>query len=447
MSRHRRSAKVHPAATAIAGAFLAGDWDPPAMARRARRAVGDRRVWILHLARIVRSAHPQRPADRPRELAELIAACEVFTTALSDPARPLRARVRMPVPTEMVAPRWSVPVLDDVAALADWLAVTPGHLDWFADRRSFERSAGDGRLGHHHRRWVTKRDGSPRLLEAPKRELKDLQRQVLHEIVDRIPLHDAAHGFCRGRSARTGAALHHGREVVVRFDLESFFSAVTAGRVYGISRLAGYPEPVAHTLAALCTTVTPVNVLRAAPPVVGFAANERRRRMLSHLTAPHLAQGAPTSPALANLSAYGLDRRLSGLAQRFGATYTRYADDLVISGPSSPTRNRAAVVRLVESIAAQEGFRVDERKTRVATSAARQTVTGLVVNVRSNVERSEYDRLRAVLHDAAVSGPDRANRAGHPDFRAHLQGRIGWVGAENDARAAKLARAFAAINW
>jgi hypothetical protein len=64
-----------------------------------------------------------------------------------------------------------------------------------------------------------------------------------------------------------------------------------------------------------------------------------------------------------------------------------------------------------------------------------------------NVERSEYDRLRAILHDASRSGPDRANRADHPDFRAHLQGRIAWVGADNDARAAKLARAFAAIEW
>lgn len=62
-------------------------------------------------------------------------------------------------------------------------------------------------------------------------------------------------------------------------------------------------------------------------------------------------------------------------------------------------------------------------------------------------EGSEYDRLRAVLHDAARRGPDRANRYGHADFRSHLLGRIGWVGAENDARAAKLYRAFAAIDW
>src|SRR5690606_15199248 len=144
-----------------------------------------------------------------------------------------------------------VPAIDDVAALATWLGVTPGHLDWFADRRSMERTGADRRLVHHHRRRVRKRDGGIRLLEAPKRELKDLQRQVLHQILHRIPAHPAAHGFRPGRSALSAARPHTGRAVVLRFDLEAFFTSVTAGRVHGIFRLAGYPEPVAHALAAL----------------------------------------------------------------------------------------------------------------------------------------------------------------------------------------------------
>ena len=106
-----------------------------------------------------------------------------------------------------------------------------------------------------------------------------------------------------------------------------------------------------------------------------------------------------------------------------------------------------SIVQLIEQIAIDEGFRVHELKTRVFTAAQRQMVTGLVVNERSNVARPDYDRLRAILHDAAMTGPDRANRDAHPDFRSHLQGRIAWVGADNEARAAKLQRAFAAIDW
>jgi RNA-directed DNA polymerase len=416
------------------------------MGRRGKRALADRRRWPTDLAEIVVRAYPDRPADRPRELAMFIAACDPFRRAMRDPDRPVRVHTWMAAPTEMGRRRWPVPVLDDLAALAAWLGVTPDHLAWFADRRSLERVAADERLRHYHRRWLRKPDGSGRLLEAPKRELKDIQRQVLHHILDRIPPHEAAHGFRPGRSALTAARRHAGHAVVLQFDLESFFSSVTAGRVHGIFRLAGYAEPVAHTLAGLCTTVTPPAVLRAARPATSDTVVERRRRLLAHLATPHLAQGAPTSPALANLSAYGLDRRLAGLARRLGATYTRYADDLVLSGDLG-RRASERVGALVAEIASEEGFRLHDGKSRRVGAAQRQTVLGLVVNARPNVARAEYDRLRAVLHDAARHGPAAADREGQADFRAHLEGRISWVTAANPARAPKLRAALDAIDW
>jgi RNA-directed DNA polymerase len=458
----RRAAGVHSeayrrqVATAIAGAFLAGEWDPAAMGRRAKRALADRRHWPTELARIVVHEYPDRPADRPRELARFVAACPPFVAVFRDRSRPPpRVHVWMAAPGEMGPARWPVPPIADLARLAAWLGVTPAHLDWFADRRSLERTAPDERLRHYRRRWVRKADGSVRLLEAPKRELKDLQRQVLHHILDAVPPHPAAHGFHPGRSVITAAAPHAGRDAVLRLDLEAFFACVDAGRVYGIFRLAGYPEPVAHTLAALCTTTTPLDVRRVAPRVPAAGRDrpdagdqvERRRRLLHRLASPHLAQGSPTSPALANLTAHRLDRRLTGLARRLGATYTRYADDLVLSGDRSLLRSVDRIVDLVGDIASDEGFRLNAGKTRVATAARRQTVAGLVVNRHPNVARDEYDRLRAVLHDAARSGPAAANRSGHPDFRAHLLGRISWVSATNPSRARKLTDAFAAIAW
>ena len=309
---------------------------------------------------------------------------------VNDPARHLQVRVWMATPTEMGPARWPVPPIADLAVLANWLGLSAGHLQWFADRRSMERTIRDERLRHYRRRWLRKSDGSMRLLEAPKKELKDLQRQILHEILDRIPAHESAHGFRPARSVRTGAAHHHARAVVMRLDLESFFTSVDIGRVYGIFKLAGYPEPVAPALAGICTTQTPPDVLRDAPDVVG-ALRDRRRRMLHRLRSPHLAQGSPTSPALANLSAFGLDRRVDGLARKLDATYTRYADDLVLSGGRDLVRASGSIIRLVEEIALDEGFKVHDLKTRVFTAAQRQTVTGLVVNERSNVPRPDYD--------------------------------------------------------
>jgi hypothetical protein len=126
--------------------------------------------------------------------------------------------------------------------------------------------------------------------------------------------------------------------------------------VYGLWRSAGYPEPVAHALAAICTTRTPVNVLRAAPATLTQWAYR-----LATLRSPHLPQGAPTSPASANLCAYRLDRRLTGLAEAFAIIYDSYADDLAFSGRLSPTRCRTLVGQ-VDTIVADEGFRVDPAK-------------------------------------------------------------------------------------
>jgi RNA-directed DNA polymerase len=172
--------------------------------------------------------------------------------------------------------------------------------------------------------------------------------------------------------------------------------------VYGVFRSAGYPEPVAHLLTGLTTNVVPPDVRReAARPPAHLVTGHRR--MLQHLAHPHLPQGAPTSPALANLAACHLDRRLGALARAFGAEYTRYADDLAFSGPARLRRSQPALVRLVAEIARDEGFRLNGATTRVTTQSQRQRLGGLVVNARANVARHEYDRLRAVLQLLAPS--------------------------------------------
>jgi hypothetical protein len=213
---------------------------------------------------------------------------------------------------------------------------------------------------------------------------------------------------------------------------------VTGARVAGLLRTVGYPDAVALAVAGLLVTATPQAVLRAAP-----GAGDARRRLLSRLAGPHLPQGAPSSPAMANLLAHRLDRRLAGLAAAVGATYGRYADDLVFSG-DLPVAGLTA--RVVE-IATDEGFRLRDEKTRVMPAHRRQRVTGVVVNSSPAAARSDYDELRALLHNCARTGPEAQNRAGHPAFREHLQGRIAWVSTGRPARAEKLRELFAGIDW
>jgi hypothetical protein len=341
--------------------------------------------------------------------------------------------------------RWPVPAIDTTGELAERLELESGQLAWLADVRGLERSVADVRLRHYSYAWVSRPGSPPRPIARPKLRLKTVQRRSLHEILDHIPPHDAAHGFVRGRSAVTHARLHAGRETVVRLDLEDFFAAVPAARVYGIFRGAGYPEAVAHSLTGLCTTVVPLDEWDALPRPRESPAITRHHRLGRRLATPHLPQGAPTSPAVASLAATGLDRRLAALAPTLLASYSRYADDLTFSGPADLPAG--TLRRVVTGIASEEGFRVAPEKTSVRRRHSRQLVCGVVVNERLNVPRGEYDVLKAILHDAARNGPAAANREGHPDLRAHLLGRIAWVGSLHPDRGRRLRRRFDAIAW
>jgi hypothetical protein len=200
-------------------------------------------------------------------------------------------------------------------------------------------------------------------------------------------------------------------------------------------------------LTGLCTNAVPIDAWDAVPRPAQPAAIAAHHRLGRRLATPHLPQGAPTSPALANLCAHRLDRRLTGLAAAFGARYSRYADDLVLSGDARLHRRAPVLRAAVAAVAREEGFHVNLAKTNLMTRAGRQRVAGIVVNEHPNLARPEYDRLKAILHDAERHGPEAANRAGHPAFREHLQGRIAWLESLHPARGARLRERFGRIAW
>jgi retron-type reverse transcriptase len=149
-----------------------------------------------------------------------------------------------------------------------------------------------------------------------------------------------------------------------------------------------------------------------------------------------LPQGACTSPAISNLISRRMDARLSGIAKKLGWTYTRYADDLSFS---SQSRERIGyLLARIRHITADEGFVVNEKKTRVLKPAARQTVTGVTVNVEPSVSRRKRRELRAILHNAKKTGLAAQNRSRRTHFGSWIRGMIGFVQMVNPRQASKL---------
>jgi len=332
---------------------------------------------------------------------------------------------------------WGLPDLRTPADLARWLGLLPHQLAWLTHRfRVAPESHPSPTTDHYHRHHRPKRRGGRRLLESPKPRLKQAQLRILREILDRVPPHHAAHGFRRGRSILTNARPHVGQGVVLRLDLADFYPSVTYGRVVALFRSLGYCREVACWLARLTTTSTP----RAWLEHASFIESRRLARR-------HLPQGAPTSPALANLSAFVADLRLAGLARSFNVQYTRYADDLTFSGPTQFRGSLRVFLPLVRQILAEEHFTLQRRKTRVERASQQQRVTGVVVNAKLNCSRRDFDRLKAILTNSLRHGPRSQNRDGHPEFASQLRGQIAHITQLNPRRGAQLLAIYRQIDW
>jgi retron-type reverse transcriptase len=322
---------------------------------------------------------------------------------------------------------WNLPTIESAGQLADWLCLSPGELDWLADLRGMNLGASE----NYHYRAQRKRSGGVRLVEAPKLRLKAAQQRILHDILDKIPPHPSAHGFVVGRSIQTFASPHVTKPVILKMDLQDFFANIGRPRIQALFRTLGYPESLADLLGALCTNAVPKAVCRTLK-----ASAELYNR-------PHVPQGAPTSPALANVCAYRADCRLTGLARSAGLDYTRYADDLAFSGDRVSSTFTAHVTAILK----EEGFTVNHRKTRLMRQGVKQRLVGLVTNQHLNVDRQEWDRLKATLTNCVRQGPDTQNRKAHPHFRLHLEGRIAFVASVNVAKGRKLREIFERIEW
>lgn len=308
--------------------------------------------------------------------------------------------------------RYGLPVWKTEEDLAKAIGISLKGLWFFAIHRERERQP------HYVTFAIPKRSGGKRLIMAPKRRLKAIQRKLLELLVGKLPLSENAHAFRRGRSIRTGAEPHVGKRFVLKLDLKDFFPSVTFARVRGLLIAYGYSYPVATTLAVVMTEAErqPVEV---DGEVFHVPVGQR-----------HCVQGAPTSPGICNALLLRLDHRLAGLAKKRGLVYTRYADDLTFSGEVD--RTTAHKLRcIVSRIVLEEGFVIHPDKTRLTGQGNRQTVTGVVVNQTLGLSRQERRRLRAMAHQLSRQSSDANFSARH----AKLVGKIAYLSMLNPQQA------------
>lgn len=300
---------------------------------------------------------------------------------------------------------------------------------------------------HRYRQFkIKKKSGGFRLITAPRNKTYKMLLQYVNIILKALYTpSDFAMGFAQGRSVVTNAEKHLSQNYVLNIDLKDFFPSIDQARVWKRLQLEpfNFPIEVASAIAGLCC--------------MKFTGEE------DEITRYVLPQGAPTSPIITNMICDKLDRRLAGLAKRFGLHYTRYADDITFSSMHNVYQPNGDFWSELRRIIADQHFTINEDKTRLQKRGSRQEVNGVMVAEKLNVTQKYVRDIRNILYiwerhgfNAAYSRffPKYKSEKGHvkkgtPDLVNVLDGKLMYlkmVKGENDSVYLRLYRKFKALS-
>lgn len=252
-----------------------------------------------------------------------------------------------------------------------------------------------------------------RLLRIPQGRLCEIQRAIKTKLLDPMPLSQNVHGWRKRHSPKTYVKSHLRQAIIVNADIKDFFPSVSAGRVYGFWIEKGYSPDAANLLTSLTTCDN------------------------------QLPQGSATSQSIGNQVLRKLNRRLEGLAVKHRLNQGSYGDEVSISGRGRVVRLKGLLCKIIE----QEGFKTNPGKLKVMPRYGRQEITGLVVNKKSSPGRGAYRELRAIIHNCVKYGPETQNRGPHPNFKAHLRGRVAQFQYLNPRIGNQLLSELEKIHW
>jgi len=220
--------------------------------------------------------------------------------------------------------------------------------------------------------YITKKDKSKkRQIESPSKELKSIQRWVLANYLNSIPINNRANGFIKHRGIKRNAQFHLNKSYILTVDIKDFFPSISQSMV--VTALSKHFEDndFVIKLSKLCTY---------------------KRR---------LPQGAPTSPILSNIVFKKIDEDITRFCNSKMVTYTRYADDMTFSSDTKNTLHE--VYSFLNEILIANSFSINKKKTRYLSGKGRMSITGVNINDGRLTVRKEIKRnLRSNIYNLIV---------------------------------------------
>jgi RNA-directed DNA polymerase len=246
---------------------------------------------------------------------------------------------------------------------------------------------------------IKKKNGKNRTIAQPSRKMKAMQAWILRNILDKLKTSSSCKGFEKGTSILDNASPHVGSNAIMTLDIENFFPSIKSGWIYTIFKSLGYNKFISSVMTSICS-------------YKGY-----------------LPQGSPCSPKLSNLVCLRLDSRLQGYVGKRNIVYTRYADDLTFSALKIERLTKS--YKTITTIIEDEGFRINNSKTRICGPSKCRKVTGLVIGDDASVGigRKRLRNIRAKIHGLIKDNIETRNNK-----LSHIKGWLAFIKSIDDKR-------------
>lgn len=188
----------------------------------------------------------------------------------------------------------------------------------------------------------------------------------MKNILNNVEISPYAKAFTKRKSIKENARFHRNQNFVISIDVKDFFPTINFNKIVDVFEHLGYHHALSIMLANMCS-------LEASLP-----------------------QGAPSSPAISNIIMLAFDKELATYCKDKRLRYTRYADDITISGTAE--LGKAEIINVVRTLLWKEGFLINNSKTKVLRKHQRQLVTGIVVNEKLQAPREYRKQIRQEVY-------------------------------------------------
>lgn len=341
------------------------------------------------------------------------------------------------------------PVIFSLAHLAMLMGVQSGYLrNLIGEFNKHYDPSRPYKVSRYNYFRMRKKSGGYREIMSPSKDLKYIQTWILKHILEKYPLQDCCKGFRKGVSILDNAKPHERADVLLKIDLLKYFDTINEKRVFGIFADMGYVKNLAVVLAKLSTSFHRKAYWESIP--------QKELGQMGYVKGDNpsvLPQGAPSSPAIANIVADLLDKRFLGLSKKLNFNYTRYADDLTFSIKGD---GRLPSLKFIREVVSEEKFCVNDNKIKFYRKGLKQYVTGLTIANGVNVSKKYRKEIGSHIYYCRKLGVENhlkntTQKGGKSirvlAFQDWLYGHICFIQSINKVAGKKLLHDFSKIDW